>query len=92
MGSRFAVNLVQRGHELPVWNRNPERAPELKASGVRVASSPRQVANDADAVLSMVRDDEASRAVWIGKGRRVGRNEVGLLGHRDVDSVSRVGA
>lgn len=56
MGSRMATRLLAAGHELRAW--------DLIAAGARLAASPREAADCADLVLSMLRDDEASSAVW----------------------------
>lgn len=64
MGSRMAARLLAAGHEVTVWNRSPGPGAELAASGARVAATPRDAASGAEAVLAMLRDDDASRAVW----------------------------
>ena len=66
MGSGMARRLLGAGFPLTVWNRNPERAKALAADGAHVAATPREAAARADVVLSMVADDAASRAVWLG--------------------------
>lgn len=68
MGSRIAHTLLGAGYPLTVFNRSPERTAPLAAAGAVVAGSPRAAAAGADAVLSMVRDDEASRAIWLDEG------------------------
>ncbi|EJW09785.1 putative 3-hydroxyisobutyrate dehydrogenase [Rhodovulum sp. PH10] len=65
MGSRMASNLLKAGHRVTVWNRTPAAAAPLVAAGATPAKSPREAAANAAFVLSMVRDDEASRAVWL---------------------------
>ena len=66
MGSGMARRLLGAGFPLAVYNRNPERAKALAAEGAHVAATPRDAAARADVVLSMVADDAASRAVWLG--------------------------
>jgi 3-hydroxyisobutyrate dehydrogenase len=66
MGSGMARRLLGAGFPLTVWNRNPERAQALAAEGAHAAATPREAAARADVVLSMVADDAASRAVWLG--------------------------
>ena len=66
MGARMAARLLDAGHTVTVWNRTPERAAPLVAAGARVGASPRDAASGADIVVSMVTDDDASRAVWTG--------------------------
>jgi 3-hydroxyisobutyrate dehydrogenase len=66
MGSGMARRLLGAGFPLAVWNRNSERAKALAAEGAHVAATPRDAAARSDVVLSMVADDAASRAVWLG--------------------------
>lgn len=66
MGSGMAGRLLAAGNELVVANRTPERAAALVAAGAISASTPAEAANGAEAVIVMVSDDEASRAVWQG--------------------------
>lgn len=66
MGRRMARRLLDVGVPLAVWNRTPDAADALVADGARRATSPRDAAQGAAAVLSVVTDDAASRAVWTG--------------------------
>jgi 3-hydroxyisobutyrate dehydrogenase len=65
MGSRMAARLVAAGHAVTVWNRSPQAAEALRAQGATVATTPREAAEGAEIVISMVFDDGASRAVWL---------------------------
>lgn len=65
MGRRMAARLVAAGHEVTVWNRTP--GTDLVA-GARLADGPRAAVLGAEVVLSMVRDDAASAAVWLEDG------------------------
>jgi 3-hydroxyisobutyrate dehydrogenase len=65
MGARMARRLLAEGVPLVVWNRSPERAATLVAAGARLAPTPAAAAAMADVVISMVRDDDASEAVWL---------------------------
>jgi 3-hydroxyisobutyrate dehydrogenase len=65
MGARMAARALQSGHHVTVYNRTADKADALIALGAQHAATPRAAAVDADIVLSMVRDDEASRAVWL---------------------------
>lgn len=62
MGSRMARRLVAAGHDVQVWNRSRPAAQAI--AGATVADTPRAAAEGAEAVIAMLRDDEASRAVW----------------------------
>ena len=66
MGSGMAARLLTAGHQVVVWNRRKERAEPLVAKGARLAASPREAATGVEAIISMVADDPASRAVWLG--------------------------
>ena len=67
MGRGMALRLAGAGHEVVAYNRTRVRAEALADSGIRVADTPRAAAQDADAVFSMVGDDAASNAVWLGE-------------------------
>lgn len=69
MGGRMAANLLTAGHDVTVWNRTAEAAAPLVARGTSLAASPREAAQGADAVIAMLRDDEASRTVWLDPDR-----------------------
>lgn len=65
MGARMATRLLAAGHDLRVWNRTPDRAEALVAAGAIGARTPAEAAAGAEAVFSMLRDDDASAAVWV---------------------------
>lgn len=65
MGSRMAARLLHAGHQVTVWNRSPVAAEPLLKAGASLAASPREAVTNADFVIGMVRDDEASRQVWL---------------------------
>lgn len=67
MGQPMAQNLLKAGHELRVYNRSQERMQPLLALGAVAAGSPREAAIGAEAVITMVTDDAAVRAVTLGE-------------------------
>jgi 3-hydroxyisobutyrate dehydrogenase-like beta-hydroxyacid dehydrogenase len=67
MGAAIAKNLVESGHDVHVFNRNPARAEPLRAAGAKVAASAAQAAHSADVVFSMVADDAALQSVTFGQ-------------------------
>jgi 3-hydroxyisobutyrate dehydrogenase len=67
MGHGMAGRYLHGGFTVAVWNRSKAKADDLVARGARWANSPADAADGADAVIAMVADDEASRAVWLGK-------------------------
>ncbi|MFN4295119.1 MAG: NAD(P)-dependent oxidoreductase, partial [Thermoflexales bacterium] len=66
MGSGIARNLFKAGYVIHVYNRTAEKARPLLEAGAQWADSPREAAARADVVISIVGDDTASRAMWLG--------------------------
>jgi 3-hydroxyisobutyrate dehydrogenase/2-hydroxy-3-oxopropionate reductase len=71
MGSRIARRLLDAGHELTVWNRDPAKAEPLAAAGAATARSPAEAAAQAEAVVTMVSDPAALFAVTEGSDSAV---------------------
>jgi 3-hydroxyisobutyrate dehydrogenase len=65
MGSRMAASLIKAGYSVNVWNRSAAKAAPLQTLGAKLASTPREAAKGADIVISMLRDDQASRRAWL---------------------------
>ena len=66
MGNGMARNLLRAESPLVVYNRTKEKAEHLAAKGAQIADTPAAAAKDADVVISMLSDDRASRAAWLG--------------------------
>jgi 3-hydroxyisobutyrate dehydrogenase len=66
MGLGMATRLIETGHQLNVYNRTASRAEALVRQGAQLFDSPKNACQGVDAVISMVADDSASRAVWLG--------------------------
>lgn len=69
MGRALAQRLLDTDHGVTVWNRSPGKATELVGRGAREAGAVEEAVAGADAVLSMVSDDDAVRAVLLPGGR-----------------------
>lgn len=67
MGSGMAQQLVERGFDVTVWNRDARKAQALATAGAQVAVSPALAAQGAEVVVAMLANDEASRTVWLGE-------------------------
>ena len=59
----FAERLLDAGYPLVVSNRTPEKAAALAARGAIVASSPGELAQEADVILTSLSDDQAFESV-----------------------------
>src|SRR6266581_4466106 len=79
MGHGMACRYLDSGFSVAVWNRSKSKAEDLIARGARCASSPADAAEGADAIVTMVADDEASRAVWLGKDGAAATAKAGTL-------------
>ena len=79
MGHGMAGRYLDAGFTLSVWNRSRAKAEDLIARGARWATSPEDAAIDADAVVTMVADDQASRAVWLAKDGAAAAMKAGTL-------------
>jgi len=79
MGHGMAGRYLDTGFSVAVWNRSKSKAEDLIARGARWASSPADAANGADAIVTMVADDDASRTVWLGKDGAGATAKVGTL-------------
>jgi 3-hydroxyisobutyrate dehydrogenase len=66
MGIGMAKNLLKAGFALTVYNRTRSRAEPLAAEGAVIANTPAEAARAADVVISILADDSASRAAWLG--------------------------
>jgi len=67
MGSGMARRLLANEFPVAVFNRNPQKANAFVEAGARVATSARDAAAGAEVIISMVADDAASRAMWLGE-------------------------
>ena len=72
MGAAMAANLVRAGHDISVFNRTPGRAGSLIELGAHEATSV-AAACDAEAVITMLADDDAVSQIVFG--------EAGLITH-----------
>jgi 3-hydroxyisobutyrate dehydrogenase-like beta-hydroxyacid dehydrogenase len=67
MGGGMATRLIDAGHEVSVWNRSPGPAEQLAQRGAKRMNHPDE-AFAGDAVLTMLADDDAIRAVILAGG------------------------
>src|SRR5215813_941176 len=65
MGAAIAARLIELGHEVTVWNRTPEKAKAV--NGASVATSPAELAQRSEAVITILTDAAAIDAVYKGR-------------------------
>lgn len=66
MGAPMARLLLDAGFDVTVYNRSADKARPLQEAGAKVADSPRQAAEGAQLLITMVADDAALKAVLHG--------------------------
>jgi len=66
MGSAIGRRLIDKGYNLTVWNRSPERAQELVTAGADLASTASDLAAQSDIVITIVTDATAMHAIYSG--------------------------
>lgn len=85
----MAGRLLVAGFPVAVWNRSASRAEPLREQGAKVATTPREAAAGADVIISMLADDNAARAVWLGAdGALAGAKPGAILIESSTVSVS----
>ena len=66
MGTGMVRNLLKAGYGVTVWNRTATKTDPLADVGAVVATSPAAAASKANVIVTIVGDDDSSRAVWLG--------------------------
>jgi 3-hydroxyisobutyrate dehydrogenase len=66
MGREMVLNLLKAGHQVAVYNRTQDKLKPLIEAGAKAASTPAEAALNAEIIIAIVGDDQASRAVWLG--------------------------
>jgi 3-hydroxyisobutyrate dehydrogenase-like beta-hydroxyacid dehydrogenase len=79
MGTPMALRLITAGHELSVWNRTEGRTKPLLREGAIAAATPAEAELGADAVITMLFDDEANEQVLFGPNGLLDALEPGAL-------------
>lgn len=67
MGKPMARNLLKAGFPLVVWNRTKKRSEDLAADGAKIAASRREVASQADVLITIVSDPPAVEEILWGE-------------------------
>lgn len=67
MGGGIAANILRKGFTVTVYNRTRSKAEPLATEGAIIADTPAQAVAEADVVISVLGDDNASREAWLGE-------------------------
>jgi 3-hydroxyisobutyrate dehydrogenase-like beta-hydroxyacid dehydrogenase len=66
MGRLMALNLINKGFKISVYNRTREKTQEFEKLGCNVFSSPKELAQFSNVIITMVQDDKAMDEVLYG--------------------------
>lgn len=64
MGQAIGMRLIDKGHQLVVWNRTPGKLASLVEAGAVSAASPRAVAETVDVVIAILTNEDAQQAIY----------------------------
>ncbi len=79
MGAAIAARLMECGHEVIVWNRSADKAKPLADAGAIMASSPADLAAQAEAIVTILTDAGAIDAVYRGASGLLSGDVTGKL-------------
>jgi 3-hydroxyisobutyrate dehydrogenase len=63
LGNAVGLHLLQSGFQLTAFNRTEEKTNELKKNGAQIVSTPKQVAENSDIVITVIKDSNAVKQV-----------------------------
>lgn len=67
LGNAIGLNLLKHGFDLTVYNRTKEKTTNLKNNGANVADSPKNVAENSELIIIVVKDANAVKEISFGK-------------------------
>ena len=66
LGEAVGIHLIDVGYDVIVFNRTKEKTKKLEKKGARILDSPKQVAENSELVITIVKDADAVREVIFG--------------------------
>ena len=79
LGNAVGLHLLQSGYELTAYNRTKEKTNELKKNGAQIAFTPKEVAENSDTVIIVVKDANAVKQVSFEKDGIIDGNHKDLI-------------
>lgn len=80
MGNGMAKNILLKGYPLFVWNRSPQKYKDHIGLGAKPASSPKELVEKSDVIISMLAIPAATEAVILGTGEWQGVGVIDGIG------------
>ena len=63
LGNAVALHLLDSGFEVTVYNRTKEKTTQAKENGAKVATSPKEIAENSELVITVVKDASAVKEI-----------------------------
>lgn len=67
LGNAVGLHLLQSGFELTAYNRTRQKTKKLEEEGAKIVGSPKEVAENSDLVITVVRDADAVIEIAFGR-------------------------
>ena len=79
MGTAIALRLLEKGHDVTVWNRTREKTEAAAGAGATLAPTPAALASSCDKTISSLTNAAAMRAVYTGTDGLLSGDAAGKL-------------
>jgi len=79
LGNAVGLHLIESDYELAVFNRTKGKTSKLESAGAIVYDSPKDVANEAELIITVVKDAEALKDVSFGPNGIIEGKHDGLI-------------
>jgi len=79
LGNAVGLHLLKSGYQLTAFNRTTEKTDELKKNGAQIVSTPKEVAENSEVVISVVKDVNAVKQISFEKDGIINGNHKDLV-------------
>ena len=79
LGNAVGLHLLQSGYQLTAFNRTKEKTNELKKNGAQIVLTPKEVAENSEVVISVVKDANAVKQISFEKEGIINGNHKDLV-------------
>ena len=79
LGNAVALHLIDSGFEVTVYNRTKEKALQLKEKGAKISASPKEIAENSELVIIIVKDAKAVKQISFEKNGIIEGNHEKLI-------------
>jgi 3-hydroxyisobutyrate dehydrogenase len=79
LGNAIALHLLDSGFEVTVFNRTKEKTTQAKEKGAKVATSPKEIAENSELVITIVKDANAVKEISFEKDGIIEGNHEKLI-------------